>query len=217
MMSSEARKRLEAIREFGALGSGFNLALRDLEIRGAGNLLGPQQHGALNAVGLDTYGQLLADEIERQKGHAPKGRREEGPVFELAASAFLPAEYMPSEAERINTYKRILSSSSAELLTLKEECVDRCGPLPPPTETLFLLAELRLRARQRGIIHVAQDKDGLSVIFHEKSPPDATTLEKLLGGEMGKVRFLPGPPQGIRFELEDPEQSLEILSKFLKH
>ena len=173
MMSSEARKRLEAIREFSALGSGFHLALRDLEIRGAGNLLGPEQSGALNAVGLDTYGQLLAEEIERQKGQSPKDRREEETTFEIAVTAYLPAEYVPSEAERINAYKRILGAKPGDLASIKEELIDRFGPLPPPAETLFEIAELRLLARKRGITHVTQDKDGLNIFFSEKSPPEA--------------------------------------------
>jgi len=215
MMSSEARKRLEAIREFGALGSGFHLALRDLEIRGAGNLLGPEQHGALNAVGLDTYGQLLADEIEKQKGEPSAERREEDPVFEVTVSAYLPADYVPSEAERINTYKRILSANPEELASLREELADRSGPLPPPAETLFRVVELRALARRRGVTGVSQDKEGLRVYFGEKSPPDAQTMKKLLSGAAGKVRFLPGTPQGIYFELDEPAQALDVLSDFL--
>jgi len=189
MMSSEAHKRLEAIREFGALGSGFHLALRDLEIRGAGNLLGPEQHGSLNAVGLDTYNQLLAEEIQKKKGRPVKDQVLDGPVFEVAVSAFLPAEYIPAESERINVYKRILGCGPNEMVSLREELVDRCGPLPPPAENLFRIAEIRALAQKRGVSKVIQVKDGLEVFFDERSHPDVETVQALLAGAIGKVRF----------------------------
>ncbi len=110
--SPPTRKKIEALKEFTALGSGLRLAMRDMEIRGAGNLLGPQQHGDMAAVGIETYSRLLNEEIQKQQGDAIE-ETNEGPLFEMSLSAYLPDDYMPVESERVLMYKRVLSSSAS--------------------------------------------------------------------------------------------------------
>ena len=110
-LTTDAKKRLEALKEFTALGSGLRLAMRDMEIRGAGNLLGPQQHGNMAAVGIETYSRLLNEEIQKQQGDAVE-ETNEGPLLELSLSAYLPDDYMPVESERVLMYKRVLSASA---------------------------------------------------------------------------------------------------------
>jgi transcription-repair coupling factor (superfamily II helicase) len=195
-LTEDARKRLTALKEFASLGSGFRLALRDLEIRGAGNLLGPQQHGFVNAVGIDLYGQLLADQIARQKGEAPARPEEPEPALELPVSAFLPEDYLPSEAERVAFYKRLLDASEKDLDGLREELLDRCGALPDPAERLFQVAALRLAARRAGALSVAVARKGLEVRFREGVTFPPALLEALPKSHGSAFSFLPGPPAG---------------------
>ena len=214
-LSEEAEKRLTALKEFASLGSGFKLALRDLEIRGAGNLLGPQQHGFVNAVGIDLYGRLLADEIARQGGRGSSRAPEPDPVLELPVSAYLPDDYLPSEAERIAFYKRLLDAPPAGLPSLREELEDRCGRLPPPAETLFRVAALRHRARRHGAVHVGLHGDALEVRLAPKSkvPPDV--VPRLLQAFGSRLSFLPGPPDGLRLEGPFPEGPLSAAESVL--
>ena len=214
-LSEEAEKRLTALKEFASLGSGFKLALRDLEIRGAGNLLGPQQHGFVNAVGIDLYGRLLADEIARQGGRSPSAPTEPDPVLELPVSAFLPDDYLPSEAERIAFYKRLLDAPPAGLPSLREELEDRCGRLPPPAETLFRVAALRHRARRHGAVHVGLHGDALEVRLAPKSKVPQDVVPRLLQAFGPRLSFLPGPPDGLRLEGPFPEGPLAAAESVL--
>jgi len=205
-LTEEARKRLSALNEFASLGSGFKLALRDLEIRGAGNLLGPQQHGFVNAVGIDLYGQLLTEEIRKQKGEAGPERPREELALEIPVSAFLPETYVPSEAERISLYKRLLDSPPKELEALREELIDRCGKLPAPAAKLFEVARLRWLAREKKVIKVALARQGLEIRFDPRAVFASETLERLMKTHDGSLHFLPGPLQGVRLDPapEDP-------------
>ena len=197
-LTDEAQKRLTALKEFASLGSGFKLALRDLEIRGAGNLLGPQQHGFVNAVGVDLYGRLLAEEIERQRDHRPAKSPERDPVLELPVSAFLPEEVLPSEAERVAFYKRLLDAPPSGLRSLREELEDRCGKLPPPVEELFRVAHLRNMAKRHDVVHIGIQGDDLELRLAPgaKVPPDLPA--RLLKKFASRMTFLPGPPDGMR-------------------
>ncbi len=208
-LSEEAQKRLGALKEFASLGSGFKLALRDLEIRGAGNLLGPQQHGFVNAVGIDLYGQLLTDEIKRQKGEfVEHDERPPELELELPVSAYIPEDYLPSEAERVAFYRRLLDVSSEGLSKLKEELVDRCGGLPDPAERLFLVAELRLAARGRKVIRISLVRGGVELRFQDGLTLPPETLQRLMQEQGPGFSFLPGPPFGMRFGEVPPEDKL---------
>ncbi len=227
-LTEEAQKRLGALKEFASLGSGFRLAMRDLEIRGAGNLLGPEQHGFMNAVGMDLYGQLLTEEIKRQQGEVGEARRAgPEPALELPVSAFLPEDYLPSEAERVVFYKRLLDASPADLDALKEELADRCGPLPEPAARLFEVAALRHAARDRKVSKIAATRKGLEIRFLEDArfPPDV--LDGLVKTHGARFSFLPGQPDragekcrggtafGMRFTPPLPENLLEWTRNFL--
>ncbi len=216
-LSEEAQKRLSALKEFASLGTGFKLAMRDLEIRGTGNLLGPQQHGYVNAVGLDLYGQLLTDEIDRQKEDpASASPARPDPALELPVSAFLPAEFLPSEAERVVFYKRLLDCPAEGLDGLAAEMEDRCGRLPEPARRLFDVARLRLAARNAGVLHIGLARGGLEFRFAETAtlPPGAPAR---LAREHGAgFSFLPGPPFGMRFEEPLPGDLLAWATEFLK-
>lgn len=219
-LTEEAQKRLGALKEFASLGAGFKLAMRDLEIRGAGNLLGAEQSGHLNAVGVDLYGQLLSDEIERQKrgGGSPHDEKTPETALELPVSAYLPADLLPTEAERVVFYKRLLDVAPEKLDALRAELEDRCGRLPPPAEHLFTITRLRHRARACGITHIGLEDDGLVFRFREGAPLGPDAIEGLLKTYGNRVRFLPGEKTvsgGIRLDPPLPTDLVDTCLTFL--
>jgi len=192
-LTQDARARLEALREFTELGSGYRLAVRDMEIRGAGNLLGQQQHGHIAAVGLDLYSQLLQEEIARLKGEPPP-TISRFPSMDLTAHAFLPAEYMPSEELRILFYKKLVAAETYDALqAVQAELEDRFGPLPNEAQTLIEISTLRLVARDMGISGVMQKPSSLEIQFLANTPVQPQTILQLAKDRSG-LRFRPGPP-----------------------
>jgi len=161
-LTPEAEERLAAMREFTELGSGLRLAMRDLEIRGAGNLLGPEQHGHLAAVGFELYTRLLEEAIRRLRGEFVEELPD--PVIELRIPAYIPAEYVSEEAQRLGIYRRLATLRSAEeAQVLREELVDRYGALPQPVVNLLEIATLREEARALGVASIVQRPDGVLV------------------------------------------------------
>ncbi|MFH1282668.1 MAG: transcription-repair coupling factor [bacterium] len=163
-LTDEARKRLEALREFTELGSGFKLALRDLEIRGAGNILGKQQHGAINEIGFDFYAQLLKEEVEKLQGKRVLKEEEQYPELHLSLTAYLPEEYIPTDTERISYYKRILASKSEDdIKAVKEEMLDRFGSWGEEVENIFKVIIFRNLAAGFGVNSIIQQKSQLII------------------------------------------------------
>lgn len=166
-LSPVAEKRLAAIREYTDLGSGFKIAMRDLEIRGAGNLLGAEQHGQVCAVGFDLYCKLLDDAIRRLKGETTQ--KEIEVEIDLTINSFIPDYYIKDSATKLGFYQRIQrTNSAAKLELLADEMVDRFGDIPPETENLLKIAELKtychdIRAKsikqKAGIIYITFDED----------------------------------------------------------
>jgi transcription-repair coupling factor (superfamily II helicase) len=154
-MTQEAEDRLKAIEEFSKLGSGFQIALRDLEIRGAGDILGAQQSGHLSAVGLDLYTQMLADAVKTLKGE--KTRSGEGhPTVDLPLEAIIPGDYVPNENQRISLYRRLAAVEDREQLqAIVKETKDRYGPLPVPVKNLGRIVQLKLLAIEVGVADIA--------------------------------------------------------------
>jgi transcription-repair coupling factor (superfamily II helicase) len=214
-LTTDAKKRLEALKEFTALGSGLRLAMRDMEIRGAGNLLGPQQHGDMAAVGIETYSRLLNDEIQKQQGE-PVEESNDGPLFEMSLSAYLPDDYMPVESERVLMYKRVLSSSAAELVKIKEELIDRCGPLPAPATLLLDTAALRLIAKERGIAEVHEEVEGILLYFRPSFRMPDESFQKFVAAPPTEIQMIPGTPPGVRVFFKPDENGLDALGRFLR-
>jgi transcription-repair coupling factor (superfamily II helicase) len=153
-LTEEAHERLAAISRFTALGSGFSIAMRDLEIRGAGNLLGAEQHGHIAAVGFDTYLRLLAEEVAEMKGEPVEPEREVR--IDLPVKAFIPPEWVGQEALRLELYRRIATAADQERLeAVREEAEDRFGPLPPPVRTLLAVASLKLVCLALGVDEIS--------------------------------------------------------------
>lgn len=156
VLSETAEKRLQAIKDFAELGSGFKIAMRDLEIRGAGDLLGSQQHGHISSVGFEMYCRLLEEAVETlQTGEPPKEIIE--PVIELKVDAYLDGEYINDATNKIEVYQRIAAVRTEEHVKhLKEELIDRFGPLTEPVEKLIQVARIKNYARILGIKSIAE-------------------------------------------------------------
>ena len=166
-LRDRARRRLRAIEEFSDLGSGFHIAMRDLEIRGAGNLLGPQQHGFIVAIGFDLYTRLLDEAIRELKGEDTANTPD--PEIDIRVSAYLPDEYVEDSEQKVSFYQRLASTRrSVEILEIEEELEDRYGRIPPPAEALLNIEHIKALARQIGLGAVSMYDTVLRMVF----PPE---------------------------------------------
>ncbi len=183
ILSEIARKRLRAIKEFTELGSGFKIALRDLEIRGAGNILGAEQHGFITAVGFNLYCRLLEQAVAALKNE--KTPELTDPRLELQIDAYIPETYMPGQDQKVDFYQRIYASSSeSELAEICEELLDRFGAVPEPVKNLLFAAELRILARELSIDSIQQLNGILTICFSRPVNQGALTtafMEKAKG------------------------------------
>lgn len=165
ILTEDAEKRLEAIREFTDLGSGFKIAMRDLEIRGAGNLLGAEQHGFIAAVGFEMYNRMLEEAIRERRGEVKIELPE--PVIDLTVDAYFSDEYIPDSRQKVDLYRRIVGLTDEDEVTqLQAELEDRFGPLPEVARNLLLVARLKVLARQAGVHSVLEDDRKVVIRFH---------------------------------------------------
>lgn len=196
-----AEKRLRAIFEASELGAGYRIALKDLEIRGAGNLLGVEQHGQIAAVGFDLYCKLLGEAVQQLKDLREKSLADDGlaervlsgalaedrtPSVNLPVAAFLPPEYVPDEAVRLNLYQRLSSvRDSVALNDLASELWDRFGRAPRPAAALLALIGLRVTAFEAGVREVGVDAGELVIRFWDERPVDPKRLGEGLHAPIG--------------------------------
>ncbi len=177
IVSETAKKRLKAIKEFTELGSGFKIALRDLEIRGAGNILGAEQHGFIAAVGFDLYVRLLDRAVAELKNE--KSEQKVNPRLELSINAHLPSSYITAQDQKVDFYQRIYSSlNPEELKDLEEELADRYGAPPEPVKNLLEVAMLRTDAAQLGIELISQQQENVMIYFAAGHTIDLNHLKK---------------------------------------
>jgi transcription-repair coupling factor (superfamily II helicase) len=176
-VTEDARKRLSALLAYSKLGSGFKLALRDMEIRGVGNLLGTEQHGQVARVGFNLYTQMLKEAVARIKGEPVAVE----PELSLDVSAYIPKEYVSDSFERVALYKRLLAvESEPELEELRAELVDRFGRYPAPVETLFLIALVRVRSRRLGLLKVSLKNHIATIVRADKTVTAKGGIDELL-------------------------------------
>lgn len=161
--TEEAKKRLSALMEFSELGSGFRLALRDMEIRGAGDLLGVKQHGQISEVGLNLYCDLVAAEVKKLRGQHVQTARPA--TVNLPVAAYIPPDYLPDEAERLKYYKALMEADAAHTQTLLARLADLCGPVPLEIKNLTALFALSRQASALQIYHVDFVQDRLELLF----------------------------------------------------
>jgi len=186
-LTEQAEKRISAIREFSDLGSGIKVAMRDLEIRGAGNLLGPEQHGFATSVGFELYMQMLQDAVHEAKGEAPAPRPEVS--IDVPVEAYLPADYAPDLNQRIDLYRRLATApDNRRLDALEMEVEDRYGrPMPEPVRNLMRMARLKVRCAAAGVEAVATEGNLVVLRLADDrrlTPPMAQKLQRGLRPEI---------------------------------
>ncbi len=176
-MTVDAHRRLSALLAYSQPGAGYRLALRDMEIRGAGNLLGVEQHGHISRIGLTLYTRMLADAVAKLRGAEPITE----PRLKLDINAYIPEGYIPDTFQRIAIYKRLLSvENDAELEELRQEIIDRFGNYPLVVENLFLVARIRIRCRQCRITEIKQTDSTVTVVTPERQLIISGGLAELL-------------------------------------
>jgi transcription-repair coupling factor (superfamily II helicase) len=183
-LSDIARKRLSAMKEFSELGAGFRIAALDLELRGAGNMLGRQQHGHIEAIGFDMYCQMLERAVSKLKGEesAPELRT----TLSLGLDVRIPENYIPSENLRLRTYKRISSiASQEEKQDVHRELTDRFGALPATVENLLEYAVLKSMCERLRISAVERQGNRIAIRFHAETPLEPATLVKVVRSRKG--------------------------------
>jgi transcription-repair coupling factor (superfamily II helicase) len=206
-MTADAHKRLEAIAALEELGAGFTLATHDLEIRGAGELLGEEQSGQITEIGLSLYTELLERAVRSLKsGNIPDfdPTARHGAEVELNLPALIPEDYLPDVHARLTLYKRIASARDDERLReLQVEMIDRFGLLPEPTKTLFAVAELKLHATERGIRKLDLGPGGGRVQFEAQPNIDPMAVIRMIQSQ--PRQFAMDGPDKLRIKLELPD------------
>jgi len=188
ILPEPAEKRLAAIREFTEFGSGYKIAMRDLEIRGAGNLLGAEQHGHIAAVGFDLYCRLLAEAVQEVKGE-PIQRSIET-TLELPVEAYIPDSYIADPNQKVDIYRRLAAMRKEEEVNeIEEELVDRFGNLPRPTCNLLTVAQLRTIAGQLGVKNIIGQYGGYRLQFFQEHNLDVETLVALGKEYHNRLKF----------------------------
>jgi len=211
-ISADARKRLDAIASMDELGAGFTLATHDLEIRGAGELLGEDQSGQMTEVGFSLYTELLERAVRSIKAGKLPGidePLERGAEVELHAPALIPDDYLPDVHARLTLYKRISSARDGDALReLQVEMIDRFGLLPDPVKQLFATAELKLQATSLGIRKLDLGPGGGRVQFVEKPAVDPMAVIRMIQGQPKHYRM--DGPDKLRVSLELPDAATRV-------
>jgi transcription-repair coupling factor (superfamily II helicase) len=192
-----ARRRLAAIREFSDLGAGFRIAALDLELRGAGNLLGGQQHGHIEAIGFDLYCQLLERTVEELRTGQELPETET--AINLKVDLKIPSDFVDDELQRLRLYKQIATSRSEEEIdSLYRELEDRFGAMPLQVRNLLEYARLRVLGRARGVMSIERTVHGIDIRFHEAARIDPERIVELVGSG-DRVTF--APPTTLRMKV----------------
>ena len=215
-LSEVAKKRLQVIAELTELGSGFKVAARDLEIRGAGNLLGPEQHGQIAAVGFELYCRLIESAVREQKGETVAEPIE--PSIRLESEGYLPEAYVEDPNVRLQLYKRLAAlSETDEISAFREELVDRFGEPPPQAERLLNAVILRTLARTLTIRELDARGEKIRLVFGVSPPLVPDKVAALLGAEAGRLRYIPQDTMEYRVNGGDKITAAQgLLSRLLE-
>jgi len=220
VMTPDAVKRLEAVESLEDLGAGFTLATHDLEIRGAGELLGEEQSGQIQEIGFSLYSELLDRAVRAlRSGELPDAveQPEHGPELDLQVPALLPSDYMPDVHLRLMLYKRIASApDTGALEEIQVEMIDRFGLLPPQARNLFRLTALKLKAAPLGIRKLEAGPAGGRIVFSEKPDVDPAAIIALIQGDPQRYRL--DGQTGLRFQadLEEPGARIRFVEDLLE-
>lgn len=209
-LREEAVKRLSAIREFTEFGSGFKIAMRDLEIRGAGNLLGAEQHGHMETVGYDMYCRLLEECVNELQGR-PATEEDWEPQLDFEADAYIPATYIRNHRHRLEFYKKIAAVANEEdSRDTADELIDRFGEYPACVGNLLLAAECKALAKQTGIAQITMRDN--NILFYFKNSFDPALIAQLIGAYKGKILLSAGQKPYFSYRLTDAEKKTLLAS-----
>ena len=216
VLSEVAEKRLSAIREFTELGSGFKIAMRDMEIRGAGNILGAEQSGQIASVGFDLYCRLLEEAVRELKGEPIP--EEKVVTIDIQVKAYIPQEYISDNGTKIDFYQRINAvKKKEEIRLLAEELRDRFGPHPEPLVNLLKIAAIKLVATASKIASIVQEKDLIRITMEDDHGLTGSQLMELARRYRRKVSFNASQGLDILINMQGVEQQqmLEFLDKIV--
>ncbi len=201
VLSEIAQKRLVAMREFTDFGAGFKLSMRDLEIRGAGNILGPEQHGHMHDVGYDMYCKLMKEAVEDVKNEEQNIIEVETTV-DVKEEAYIPDKYIASQQVRIDMYKRIAGAQNEDdIRDILDELIDRFGDVPKPIINLLHISVLKNKAQQILITSITVKEDFINIKFHQSTPIDLGKLVEL-ANEDNNITILSGEAPSILYKLK---------------
>lgn len=206
ILSEVASKRLRAVKEFTEFGSGFKIAMRDLEIRGAGNILGPEQHGHMDAVGYDMYCKLLKESVDEVQGI--KTEENKDVTIDISIDAYLPEDYIKNHNQRIDIYKKIAAvETQDDKFEIEDELVDRFGDIPQSVRNIIDVAALKAPARDAGIYEISQNGDNVMLHFGEEYVDAGLVmgLERKLGG---RIKLLSGEKPVISCRLKKTDKDI---------
>lgn len=210
LLSEVADKRLKAMKEFTEFGSGFKIAMRDLEIRGAGSMLGEIQHGHMEQVGYDTYCQLLNEVIQEMKGI--ELQEEVDIQIDLNVSSYIPDSYISSSGQKIEIYQNIaLCRTEEEIKDVMDEMIDRYGDMPKELENLTQIARIKNIARQAFVTKIAQKTSGI-VIWFDSMRFNMERLDILIKKYKEKLKFSPGKEPYLTYKIK-PESEKQLLKE----
>ncbi len=210
VLSEDSQKRLRAIREFTEFGSGFKIAMRDLEIRGTGNVIGPQQSGHMESVGYEMYCKLLAETVNELQGLPIEEEIET--TIDLPVNAFIPEKFISAHAQRIGAYKKIASiESNEDLGDVYDELIDRYGDVPDSVSNLMELSLIRKMASARKFTDVKGDKEYLTLIFDPDNSPDLCRLVVSDEFMNNKVQLKNGKKPKVIYKIPQSKSAAEYL------
>ena len=215
LLREEAEKRLQAIREFTELGSGIKIAMRDLEIRGAGNVLGAEQHGHMEAVGYDLYCKMLNQAVLALKGETLEEDSYET-VVECDIDAYIPVSYIKNEYQKLDIYKRISAiETEEEYMDMQDELMDRFGDIPHSVENLLKIAAIRALAHRAYVTEVVINRQEVRLTMYQKARLRVEKIPDLVRSYKGDLKLVPGAVPSFHYidRRNKNQDSLEMMGK----
>lgn len=215
LLREEAEKRLQAIREFTELGSGIKIAMRDLEIRGAGNVLGAEQHGHMEAVGYDLYCKMLNQAVLALKGETLEEDSYET-VVECDIDAYIPVSYIKNEYQKLDIYKRISAiETEEEYMDMQDELMDRFGDIPHSVENLLKIAAIRALAYRAYVTEVVINRQEVRLTMYQKARLRVEKIPDLVRSYKGDLKLVPGDVPSFHYidRRNKNQDSLEMMGK----
>jgi len=214
ILEETAHKRLQTIRDFTEFGAGFKIAMRDLEIRGAGNLLGAEQHGFMDSVGYDMYCKLLAEAVGELRGEVKEESFET--TIDMAVNAYIPGNFIEDEVQKLEIYKKIaMIQSQQDSNDVQEEIEDRFGDLLLPVQNLLDIALMKAQANRLGIISIVEKQNRLIITFKGDAAVDVDKLADFVTREAGQVLFTMAPNPYLTRHITEEENVMKVLDYVL--